>query len=282
MVDNKYLARGSKSKHYLEDETIRKMFLNSQAREKEIAATFEFVIASHPIILENRKSVHFNFMAAPVFELTENAIAWMKQIFSGDNFHSKLRDLERIWYSKYPGEKWFLNELGFRATREEGIAFTSETLFPNRVPLLKEDWSADYLQEFQFFENGLFTYLDGAMSFTLPTGVKQMNPLGVVLLLKQIVSLLNFIASELQYFGEWSICLVLSGLPGVQIASESLIFSQNPLKYPMSRKQYKKVMFASHIEISENQDSIIRELLGSFLRTTQSEKWATSKGLLQP
>ena len=281
MVKNKYMARGEKSKTYLEDDSVRRLILDSSLIQNNLENSFDEIINKDPIPLSQRKSAHLHLIAAPLQIDDEVCINWIRESSLNIKFPNTLIEIEKVWKERFPSEPWFLKEYLHFSNRESGIAFTSESLWPNRESNIKADWSADYIHEFQFFENGLITFLDGDMSTSLGGRGGVLKTLGLLSLVRQQLMVIKEMAEELKYFGSWKLCIGITGLSGLQIDLGEMNFLKQPITYPNTTAIYRKTALGSFDDLENKPDSVLWKLLGSYLRTTRSENLAVNRGLIR-
>jgi hypothetical protein len=268
MVDNRYLGRGDKTKHYLSDAEVVRLHGQRRSQEADGVAMLRAEFERDPIPADQRKHAHLFLLAEPVAARPEMLLG----LTGGADWNRRLAEfIERA-------QKPDVNEAlqttgGFSpdisyasngARRPRGAARAAYHLRSDRS--VAPDSKEKDIVEVEVHEDGGLRIFMGRFSDTYPDGEDLLLDVAAVVYVRRLLALVAAAADESGYFGNWVIGVGATNLRGRRSSRwrSDLRLSGDGPRY--SDDTYERVTVASYPELVNDPGAVAGRVVGRLLR----------------
>jgi hypothetical protein len=274
MVDNRYVARGDKTKRYLSDPEVVRLHERRRSGQADAAAMLDVEFGRDPIPVDLRRQAHLFLAAEPL----SGRPAMLLHLTDGDGWHQRLltyttsRGFASEVQRALAGIGGFSPDLDVMSSfdrRPGGAALTTYNLAPGRL-LRQEGLDPESAGELEVYEDGGLRMFTSRLSDHLasdqdPDG-QVLFEAALVVYTRRLIALAAGAAEEVGYFGNWALAAGATGLAGCR----SFTLSQSGRSSNVERYSgdiYRRAAVASYAELTRHPGQLTDRLTGQLLRS---------------
>jgi hypothetical protein len=270
MVENKYLGRGDKTKHYLSDPEVRRLQELRRATERDGLALLQQQFDRDPVPPSISKQAHLFLLAEPaaskqgmLLDLVHGS-EWRNRLFE---FAHAADAPEVRQVLQAVGAEGFSPSLSWAsdfALRSAGAALTYG-LASGRSPAAANGSSEEDMVELEVDEDGGLRIFMSRLSDSLPSEVGQrLFPAGAVSYARQFVALTAAAAEHAGYLGTWILAAGATEIGGLSVHDYLLSGRAGPRS---DTPDYRRATSASYAELVRQPGTVTERLVGRLLRS---------------
>jgi hypothetical protein len=267
MVDNRYLGRGDKTKHYLSGTEVLRLHERRRASESDALVMLRAEFARDPIPAQRRNHAHLFLLAEPVSAPPEMLLA----LTSGPGWNLRMaefvnRALTAEVNQALEGIGGFNPDLDYAsngARRPRGAARATHRLAADRT--VADDAKEKEIVELEVHEDGGMRVFMGRFSDTMDDGEDVLFESAAVIYTRRLLALVRAVAEDGGYFGNWLLAVGATGMRGRRSYTARMQWaSDSDPRY--TDDGYERATVASYPELVNDAGAVTSRLLGRLLR----------------
>jgi hypothetical protein len=281
MVDGRYLARGDKTKRYLTDPEVRRLYAETAANLLDADVLLEAEFNRDPIPSDVRRKGHLFLVAQPQTsrpDLMSDLIdgdRWQERVFAFVREHAYSETVNSALQraDAFDFEPEVASASVVIDARAQGVAISTPTIGRGRAYKPGAYAHPEHAAELELHDNGAIRVFLGRLTDHLPKNVdrepRQQHVLfdvAAIMYTRRFLGIVTGVA-ERGYLGTWTLAAGATGVLGarsLRIVDDVRSFEDGT---PYDEDRYMQSMTSSYEELTTKPGAVADRLIGRLLRT---------------